>query len=103
MGYISFVTKLKNIVFHVEHKKWFVICDPESLNSIPAILVALGVLDLPLCEIKVSKLNKVVGDFKDDCCSSLENEHTLAIEMKKHFIEAASKRCSSNLCLAAII
>ena len=36
-----------------------------------------------------------------DC--NLENDNTLAIEMRKHFTETATKRCSSNLCLAAII
>ena len=41
--------------------------------------------------------------FSDYCCSSLENENSLAIERRKHFTEAATERCSSNLCLAAII
>ena len=44
-----------------------------------------------------------MSDFKDYCCSSLENENTLTIEMRKHFTEAATKRCSSNLCLAGIL
>ena len=41
--------------------------------------------------------------FSDYCCSSLENENSLATERRKHFTEAATERCSSNLCLAAII
>ena len=45
----------------------------------------------------------MVSDFSDYCCSSLENENTLAIERRKHFTEAVTQRCSSNLCLAAII
>ena len=45
----------------------------------------------------------MVSDFSDYCCGSLENENTLAIEMRKHFTEAATERCSSNLCLAATI
>ena len=45
----------------------------------------------------------MVSDFSDYCCSSLENEKTLAIERRKQFTEAANKRCSSNMCLAAII
>ena len=32
-----------------------------------------------------------------------ENENILAIEIRKHFIETATERYSSNLCLAAII
>ena len=32
-----------------------------------------------------------------------QNENNLAIEMRKLFIEAATERCSSNLCLAAFI
>ena len=88
------------------------------------ILVALGVLDSPLCEIKMSTLNKqhinetgyykifcwhlfkddtVVSDFSDYCCSSLENEKNLASERRSHFTEAASERYYSNLCLVAII
>ena len=36
MGYLWFVKKLKNCCFDSEHiKKRFVICGPESLNSIP--------------------------------------------------------------------
>ena len=34
--------------------------------------------------------------------SNLENDNTLAFEMRKHFTEADTERCSSNLCLAAI-
>ena len=45
----------------------------------------------------------VLSEFSDYCCSSLENENTLAIERRKNLKEAASERCSSNLCLAAII
>ena len=37
-----------------------------------------------------------------DCCSNLENENTLAIEMRKSFTGAANENSSSNLCLAAI-
>ena len=44
-----------------------------------------------------------MGDFQDYCCSILENENTLAIEMRKNFTEAVIERCFSNLCLAAII
>ena len=43
------------------------------------------------------------SNFYDDCCSSLENKNTLAIEIRKHFTEAANQRCSLNFCLAAII
>ena len=39
----------------------------------------------------------MVGDFQD--YSLL----TLAIEMRKHFTEAATEKSSSNLCLATII
>ena len=42
----------------------------------------------------------VVSEY---CYSSLENKNTLAIEMRKHFTEAATKRCSLNLCLAAVV
>ena len=45
----------------------------------------------------------VESDFQDYCCSKLETRITFAIEMRKHFTEAATERCSSNLCLAAII
>ena len=41
--------------------------------------------------------------IEDYCCSSLENENTLAIEMRKHFTEASTEGFCSNLCLAAII
>ena len=34
---------------------------------------------------------------------SLGNDTTLAIEKRKHFTKLATERCSSNLCLAAII
>ena len=44
-----------------------------------------------------------MSDFSDYCCSSLENENTLAIERTKHFTEEATEKCSSDLCLAAII
>ena len=44
----------------------------------------------------------MVRDFSDYCCSSLENENILTIERKKNFTEAATERCSSNLCLAII-
>ena len=44
-----------------------------------------------------------MSGFQDCCYSNLENENTLAIEMRKRFIEAATKRCSSSLCLAATI
>ena len=49
------------------------------------------------------KDDTVVSDFSGYCCSSLENENILAIERTRHFTEAATKRCSSNLCLAANI
>ena len=39
--------------------------------------------------------------FQDYCCSNLENENTFAIEMKKHFTEAGTENCSSNLCLGS--
>ena len=45
----------------------------------------------------------MVSDFSDYCYSCLVNENTLAIERRKHFTEAATERCSSNLYLAAII
>ena len=45
----------------------------------------------------------VVSNFQDNCCSNLESKNTLAIEMRKHFTEAATERCFSNLCLASII
>ena len=45
----------------------------------------------------------LVCDFKDYCCSSLENEKTLTLEMRKHFRGAATEMCSSNLRLGAII
>ena len=32
-----------------------------------------------------------MSDFKDYCGSSLENETTLAIEMRKHFTEIATE------------
>ena len=44
-----------------------------------------------------------MSDFSDYCCSSLKKENTLAIERRKHFTEAATEKCSSNFCLAAII
>ena len=80
-----------------------------------SILVDLGVLDSPLCEINMNKLNKqhisetgyyeifcrnlfkvdtVMSDFSDYCCRSLENENTLAIEKRKRFKEAATEKCS---------
>ena len=37
-----------------------------------------------------------------DYCSNLENENTLAIEMRKHFTEAATEKRSLNLRLVAI-
>ena len=45
----------------------------------------------------------MVSDFQGYCSSSLENENTFAIEMRKHFTEVATERGSSNLRLAAII
>ena len=39
----------------------------------------------------------------DYCFSNLENKIILAIEMRYHFTEAATERCSSNLCLAAFV
>ena len=36
------------------------------------------------------------------CCSNLDNENSLAIEMRKHFTEAATEKGTSNLCLAAV-
>ena len=44
-----------------------------------------------------------MSNFSDYCCSSLENDNTLAIERRKHFTEAVTERFSSNLYLAAII
>ena len=32
-----------------------------------------------------------MNDFSDYCCSSLENENTLAIERRNHFTEAATE------------
>ena len=43
----------------------------------------------------------MVSDFEDYCCCNLENEYTLAIEMRKQFTGAATEKSSSNLCLAA--
>ena len=43
------------------------------------------------------------SDFLGYCCSNLKSENALAIEMRKHFTEAATETRSSNLCLAAII
>ena len=57
------------------------------------ILVALGVLDSPLCEIKMSTLNK----------QHINETGYLASERRSHFTEAASERYYSNLCLVAII
>ena len=83
-----------------------------------SILVTLSVLDLLLCEIKMSKANKqqsvkqditkyfgeilfkgdtMVIDVLDYCCSSLQNKNIFAIGRRKHFTEAAIERCSSNL------
>ena len=45
----------------------------------------------------------MVSNFQDCCWSNSESENTLAIEMRKHFTEAATERCSPNLCLVAII
>ena len=44
-----------------------------------------------------------MSDFQDYCCSNLENENTSTIEMWTYFTEAATERCSSDLCLATII
>ena len=44
-----------------------------------------------------------MSDFQDYYCSSLENENTLANKRRKHFTEAATERCSPNLCLTDII
>ena len=44
-----------------------------------------------------------MSNFSDYFCSSLEKENSLAIERRKYFTEAGTERCSSNLCLAAII
>ena len=54
-------------------------------------------------EIYLKMAQWYINDFPDYCCSSLGNENTLAIERSKHFTEAATKRHSSNLCLATII
>ena len=43
------------------------------------------------------------NDGSDYWRSGLENENTLVIERREPFTDAATKRCSSNLCLAAII
>ena len=32
-----------------------------------------------------------MSDFQEHYCSNLENENALAIEMRKHFTEAATK------------
>ena len=40
-----------------------------------------------------------MSDFLDYCCSSSENENTLVIERRKHFTEAATESCFSNLSL----
>ena len=44
-----------------------------------------------------------MSDFQDYCCSNLENENTVAIEMRIHFTEVATEKFSFNLCLTAII
>ena len=41
--------------------------------------------------------------FKIIAAVVLESENILAIEMGKCFIEAATERCSSNMCWVAII
>ena len=99
--------------------------EPLIVDTKISIIVVLYVLDSPLCEIKLSKLNEqniseieitklifcwnllkddtMMSDSWDYRCSSLENENTLATEMRKHFTEVATERCSSNFCLADII
>ena len=44
-----------------------------------------------------------MSNFSYYCLSSSETENTLANERRKHFTEAATETCSSNLCLAAFI
>ena len=34
-----------------------------------------------------------MNDFQDYCCSNLEDQNTLAIEMRKHFTAAATESC----------
>ena len=34
----------------------------------------------------------MVSDFQDYCHSNLENENTLAIEMRTHFIKSSTER-----------
>ena len=58
-----------------------------------SILVALGVLDEPLCEIKISKLNKQ---------QTSETGYYLSLN-EKTLYRISHLRCSSNLCLTAII
>ena len=48
-------------------------------------------------------MTSVVTDFSDYYCRSIQNDISLAIERRKHFTEAATKRCYSDLCLADII
>ena len=48
------------------------------------------------------KDDTVEGDLEDCCSSNVENENTLAIEMRTYFAEVAIKRGSSNFCLEAI-
>ena len=100
-------------------QRWSLVVDKKI-----SILIALVVLDSPLCQINMSKSNKqrisqtgyyqifCWNLFKDDTeasafsdCyySSLKNENTLTIEKGKHFTKAATEECSSNLCFAAII
>ena len=86
-----------------------------------SMLVALGVLDLPLClrgcEIKMSKLNKQdiseTGYYKLNVLLVSNFKIIAAVIYKtriiwkrrsrsKHFTDAAIECCSSNLCLAAI-
>ena len=41
MGYLWSWKRWRNVVFDLKHKQWFVIRIPESLNSIPVLLLFL--------------------------------------------------------------
>ena len=49
------------------------------------------------------KDDRFVNGFQDYCCDNVENENTLAIDMRTHFTEAAIERCPLNLYLGSIL
>ena len=44
-----------------------------------------------------------MNGFQDYCCDNVENENTLAIDMRTHFTEAAIEMCPLNLYLGSIL